>query len=550
MLWGLDKNGCFLTDESSQRRNSNCDALWNCLSAVEKNDDNIPDRIKSDIQDVIYHTKKEMERFHHMKLSDREKSKRILFHFQKDLMAGLSGQVLESQDRREEITQKPYSQTMKRCCWALLFAMNAGMLFYVFLFGVSRDGHHQAAWAKSFGIWLVMEILLVSSVMVLVMNVLVPMLTMKDIKKIKMKLVDTIVQYNRKLHERMDRDGDGSLLETSSTVFNAAQYLFVSYRLAREYPELRVSKIILAYETPWPRQSYLRTTQAVTQTYSRKFAAIYQAVTVLATYAITNFLTFPIHLQDMIVQISSTFVLGYTILVHLQLYQIYPVLIAVPTIMIAVVIHFWVRSSAAQEKIEIMKLLHYEKDQVPDSHAVMEYSHVVDGDPENAMDEIKPIRSLVVESTVDVNNTRSGVQGPVGRRQSIQIGLSLLQQGKKQLGDNDVQVEDFVPEVEQTTEPRTPENLVISEGKEKEKSGSSSSTASDFQLPSVFASDTDETAQSVSELRSTRPSIKSKSKKNSMNGSNLGINEDGTISRVSNDYDDLSLYDLSDDGEN
>ena len=432
-MWGLDSNGEFVvnTEEEDDENEEDHEKNWmkSChkkvldalaLLTTKKQEEieksSIPDRIKGDLQGVIRHTKKEMDRFHHMKLSDREKSKRILFHFQKDLMAGLSGQVLESQDRREEITQKPYSQTMKRCCWALLFAMNAGMLFYVFLFGVSRDGHHQAAWAKSFAMWLIMEILMVSSVMVLLMNVLLPILTMKDVKKIKMRLIDTIVQYNRKLHETIggaNGKGDRSL-ETTSTVFNAAQYLFVSYRLAREYPELRVSKIILAYETPWPRQSYLRTTQAVTQTYSRKFAAIYQAVTVLATYAITNFLTFPIHLQDMIVQISSTFVLGYTIIIHIQLYLIYPVLIVVPTIIIAAILHFFVKSSAAQHKIETMKLLHYEKDQKSSGHVV------------------KTDNGEIVH--VDYSDNGSLVSSALKtRRQSIQVGMNMLQRGRDQL---------------------------------------------------------------------------------------------------------------------
>ena len=409
----------------------------------------IVDRIKVDLQQVIEHTNKEFDRFEYYQLSDREKSKRILFHFQKDLIAGLSGQALDSQDRREEILQKPYSMTMKRCCWFILIVMNACMLFYIFLFGISRDSHHQAAWAKSFAMWLIMEIFLVSSVMVLCMNVLMPMIMMKDVQKMKKKLVDTIVQYNRKLQQEKDNQPSQGVLiktDTGKSSFNAAEYLFVSYRLAKAYPELRVSKIILAYETIWPRQSYLHVSADVTKTYSRKFAAIYQAITVLATYFLTTFLTVPIHIQDMIMQMLSTIVMGYTILIHLQLYHIYPVLIAIPAIVIAAIIHFWVKSNASQQKIEILSLLHYEKQQQQNDVIVRRD----DGERKQQYERDSSFNdSLSSSSYEDVPFTMSlpvmsQTSGPVDRRASLQHGVGLLHQGKRHLEDNSIDKGDAI----------------------------------------------------------------------------------------------------------
>ncbi len=404
----------------------------------------IADRIKLDIQHVIVTTEKELERFDAQELSDKDKSKRILFYFQKDLMAGLSGQVLESHDRREEITQKPYSQELKYACWVLLFIMNFGMLFYIFLFGVSRDTHHQAAWAKSFAMWLVMEIIMVSSVTVLVMNVFVPSLLMKDVKKIKMKLIDTIVQYNKKLHSattndfghegKDNADGDMSVeLVKSPLDFNAAQYLFVSYRLAKKYPELRVSKIIAAYQTPWPRQSYLHVSKEVTKSYSKKFASINRAATLVIAYFITNFLTFPVHLQDMFMQIASTVVLGYTILAHLQLYQIYPVLVAIPTIIAAAIVHFIVKSSQSHSKIEMMKLLGVTN---KDSNQVEEDLKKNESGP-GKLSQVVPVQvnqdQLHSEDDDDGPLHHAQLQNLTShRRQSIQVGLGLLKKGKQE----------------------------------------------------------------------------------------------------------------------
>ena len=491
-LWGLDANGYFISEdnrivtidenESDGEEEHGMIGLWksfrrtikdtwNDIVAMVKSTTaatlqqtmNIPDRIKADLKEVVEETYREMNHFTTMELSDREKSKRIMFHFQKDLIAGLSGQMLESHDRREEITLKPYSRTLKQCCWGLLTVSNAGMLFYIFLFGVSRDTHHQSAWAKSFATWLVMEIVIMSSVMVLIMNVLMPIMLMKDLGKIKMKLVDTIVQYNRKLRNTqqdilpvvaIECKDDSSIYPSkgsneSLTLFNAAEYLFVSYRLAQSYPELRVSKIILAYETTWPRQSYLHTTETVTQTYDKRFAAIYNAITMIITFVITNFLTFPAHLQDMVVQVVSTIILGYTILLHLQLYQVYPVLIIVPTVIIVIVIHFMIQSAKTQKKVEIMTLLKHTEDvPVPDSTVDVLKRHEWITTHDGTVEVVKPISSMIIgEDSVTLNEANEDIEceevngedvDEVQCQSSILVSdASVSMLSAKQIDDND-----------------------------------------------------------------------------------------------------------------
>jgi hypothetical protein len=337
----------------------------------------------------------------------------------------------------------------------MLFLINSGMLFYILLFGISRDGHHQQAWATSFAIWLVMEIAMVSSVMVLVMNVLIPMILMKDVRQIKRKLIDTIVQYHHKLHQTRDDTLDTSSVSGSGVSksfskqgvqqqvhanwFNAAQYLFVSYRLAKEFPELRVSKFVLAYETPWPRQSYLHTSKGITQSYDRRFGAISQALVTIAISLVSNFVTIPIPLQDLIMQLISTVVLGYTILVHVQLYQIYPVLIAVPTLLIAAILHFIVKSTIAQETIELAQLLN----KVPpnDNNPQSKVTRVVDQLPYVEERLADKAVSEQIQSNNESELISNGSSTPKhvifkDRRQSIQLGFKLLQQGHDQLAEN------------------------------------------------------------------------------------------------------------------
>jgi hypothetical protein len=83
--------------------------------------------------------REERSRFKLEVMSEREKSKRLLYLFQKDLMPGISGQMLESKDRRDELVIKSVSQSAKWLTWIALTLLNVGMLFYIFLFAVSQE---------------------------------------------------------------------------------------------------------------------------------------------------------------------------------------------------------------------------------------------------------------------------------------------------------------------------------------------------------------------------------------------------------------------------
>ena len=54
-------------------------------------------------------------------------------------------------------------------CVVLLVEISL-MLFYVLLFGLSQSSSHQKAWAQSFVIWLLMDIVLFATVIVVVVN--------------------------------------------------------------------------------------------------------------------------------------------------------------------------------------------------------------------------------------------------------------------------------------------------------------------------------------------------------------------------------------------
>ncbi len=141
-------------------------------------------------------------------------------------------------------------------------------------------------------------------------------------------------------------------------------YLFLSTRVPKVFPDLKIAKIVNEFHTPWPKQSYHRSTD-VTKSYNGKFTAITKSITIVAMFFITSLMTVPLSIQDMVVQMFTTAVTGYTILIHVDLYKIYPVLIFVPTIVMLAVLHFIVKSGQVNQKLELARLFGFSAPVVP-----------------------------------------------------------------------------------------------------------------------------------------------------------------------------------------
>jgi hypothetical protein len=191
-------------------------------------------------------------------------------------------------------------------------------------------------------------------------------MTMKDVAKIKQKLLDVIKDYNEQtrmqaLAAKQNKDSqgrdDGSVVadKPQSTVFNAAAYLFVSYRLAQEFPDLKESKIIARFSTPWPPQSYHHV-RDVSKTYSKKFSALTKSASMVLIFLVGSLIQVPPSLQDMIINVCSTGLIGYIGLVHVQLFNIFPLLVVLPGLIVAVVVHFLIKATNSSNKLSLAKL--------------------------------------------------------------------------------------------------------------------------------------------------------------------------------------------------
>jgi len=349
----LDETGSFRTDEEIQ--DTWCGWLSSKLATQGSGTGtgSVAHRVLMDLRQVHSSLLGEEEVATSQSKSAAEKGRRLLYLFQRDLLPGISGKILESKGQRDNLTTQSVSWNAKVAGWALLLLMSIGMLFYILLFALSQTSHRQGAWAMSFVLWLCVDVFLVSSSIVIFTHILVPSLIMKDVSKIKQKLVDSIRDFNAGVQHRRHLAGSDDEEEEE---FNAASFLFVSTRLAEEWSELREAKIIAQFRTPWPKQSYQRDVD-VSAVYSKRYTALYRSASVVAVFFLAQVLQVPPGLQDMVIHMVTTSAVGYTILLHIDLYTIFPLLAFIPLLLVAVIVHFMIRSRRAAAQQELSKVL-------------------------------------------------------------------------------------------------------------------------------------------------------------------------------------------------
>jgi len=271
-LWGLNKDGKLL----SQNENSTNHNWWYrflLLFSITSSAD-VKTLIIQDLKNVKKCITTEAEQLQIKEASKKEIGRRLLFLFQCDLLPGVSGKILMLKGNRDDPQVAKKSGRMKLLGWMFLLILNLFMLFYILLFAFTQTGSRQSAWFKSFAIWLLMEIIFVSSFIVLISHIFIPMLIMKDLTQIKKRLIESIRDHQDKIISSNSNQNVGDCREDQEVRFNAANYFFISTGLSKLYPDLRESRIIAQFTTPWPKQSYCRVTD-VSKQYSKKFGNNY-----------------------------------------------------------------------------------------------------------------------------------------------------------------------------------------------------------------------------------------------------------------------------------
>jgi len=258
-LWGIDHNGYFSTGGATNG------SWWlrakelflSSLGASISADVNVAAEVIRDLGEVQKQYTSEITIFQgYTEMNKIEKRKRLLFLFQCDLLPGVTGLVLQSKAERDNgmrFIGRP-SITYKYAALAFIAICCSGMMFYILLFAISQSDSNQSAWFRSFILWICLEIFFVSTFSVLFTNVLVPSLVMRDIAKLRKRMISIFKDASSSSYQSVDENTREAPSE--KTTFNSAEYFFVSFKIAKHFPDMSESKIISRFCTPWPKQPY------------------------------------------------------------------------------------------------------------------------------------------------------------------------------------------------------------------------------------------------------------------------------------------------------
>lgn len=282
-----------------------------------------------------------------LKFTQQDKEKRLMYLFIRDLLPGLNGKILEAKDSRESFQLSKVSPVLKLLGWVLLLSMNVVFLFYIFLFAMRQSKARQADWFLTFMIWILFDITIASTMVVVVLHVLIPSLAIRDLRELKKKLLHDIISFKQQLGSK----------KVENASFNAAQYLFVSHYVASAFPDWEQSKVILQFSTPWPKRCYKVKRKDVKRSYQKNYTFFIQISERMLIFVLTNFLTIPHSLQDTITHMVLTSGLGFMISTFVKLYNISPILVGVPILALALIIHFWFQAERRSEQLKHLSLV-------------------------------------------------------------------------------------------------------------------------------------------------------------------------------------------------
>ena len=114
-------------------------------------------------------------------------------------MAGLQGELIEKKSLQgSQHKREPINQLAKVAGYVVIILLDLFMLLYILLFALNQTGERQSAWLYSFLIWLALEVFVVSTLVMIMSEFIVPSILFRDVKHIKNKIIDAVNAYKEK----------------------------------------------------------------------------------------------------------------------------------------------------------------------------------------------------------------------------------------------------------------------------------------------------------------------------------------------------------------
>jgi hypothetical protein len=117
----------------------------------------------------------------------------------------------------------------------------------------------------------------------------------------------------------------------ATSEFNASEYLFVSSRIARSFPNLKTSGLVQEFNTPLPKKPYGVAERDATRAYRMKLriTALVNNMGVLLMVFLGYLSSLPAPLHDMLIDCLGWCFFGYISLLHVILYKKNPLYVLI-----------------------------------------------------------------------------------------------------------------------------------------------------------------------------------------------------------------------------
>jgi hypothetical protein len=164
---------------------------------------------------------------------------------------------------------RPVNVLVKIVFFSVVVLTNISFLSYSLLFSVKQDSNTQAIFFKSLIIWLALEVVVISTIAMIVTQVVFPLLVLykdiAEIKKIMRQAIEKFLlpdtqsfritpQLEGIVPAPMHPSSCGTLQETRS--LDICPYLFVSHRVASAFPDLAESMVIQSFHSSYPKETF------------------------------------------------------------------------------------------------------------------------------------------------------------------------------------------------------------------------------------------------------------------------------------------------------
>ena len=285
--WGIDPTGEFVKGEHSVRR------CFKTGGGAEEN-------IKKEINLVKKVVNRKVEKLN--LASDQHIEVEMLHLFVMDLLGRETpaARIFESKAREDFISTQVITMRTRVLCYVFLVAINFFFIFYSVLRGYQKGLDWQNAYLIACISQILVEIFLFETMETLWIQFFVPSLVSSEVQRVNSILSDTIMNLC------CAHDDDRNL------VLDATEYLFISTNLAKSYPDLMESVLILSYHTHLPGEISKKWLSGVSSRIYRHNQAHQSLLLFTTLFLLQSVATLPFLFHQMFIRFTQPFFLfGY-----------------------------------------------------------------------------------------------------------------------------------------------------------------------------------------------------------------------------------------------